>query len=232
MSLFKGSIIFASVAVFGGFHYFLNVDRGVSSAPVAGGEQRVIQEMAVFIEGHPDLVSGNRNVSEPRSEPRSHGGTHEDVPAPVLQDPEVFGVALNRATIEKLHTPEGSAEIQLRMSQNPNAAMHELKQAWKILDPADIERREALQELTVAFRRVNSDPELALSLVQEVKRVNLEPNLSDEKLEYVGRTLQRHLNAEKDEQRLVEQLQELGIPRVVVESPEAGRAPASGDSGK
>ncbi len=232
MSLFKGSVIFASVAVFGGFHYFLNVDRGVSSAPVAGDEQRVIQEMAGFIEGHPDLVSGNRNVSEPKAEPRSHGGTHADVPAPVLRDPEVIGVALNRATIEKLYTPEGAAEIQLRMSQNPHAAMNELKQAWKIIDPADTERREALQELTVAFRRVNADPELAVSLVEEVKRVNHEPNLSDEKLEYVGRTLQRHLNAEKDEQRLVEQLQELGIPRVVVESPETSRAPASSDPGK
>jgi hypothetical protein len=231
MKGFKGFGVLAFLGVFGGFHYLLNLDRHAPS-PSVEGDQKVIQEMAVFIQKHPEMLAENRNISESKSEPRSNGMAQVDSPAPTVRDPEVFGIALNRQTIEKLSSPEGVAEVQVRMSRNPQAALNELKQAWKILDPADTERREALQELTVAFRKLQNDPDLDVSLVEEIKRVNREPDFSDARLEYVGRTLQRHLNSEGNEGRLNEQLQALGIPRVVVESPEPGRAPASTESVK
>ncbi len=228
MSVTKGLGVLAFLGVFGGFHYLLNLDRSAPS-PLVEEDQKLIQEMAVFIQHHPEMVSENRNISEPRAEPRANAVAQADSAPPAVHDPEVFGIALNRQTIEKLSSPEGVAEIQVRMSRNPQAALSELKQAWKILDPADTERREALQELTVAFRKLQNDPELDVSLVEEIKQVKREPGFSDARLEYMGRTLQRHLNSEGNEALLTEQLQALGIPRVVVESPEAGRAPASTD---
>ena len=231
MKGFRGFGVVAFLGVFGGFHYLLNLDRRAPSLQ-AGEEQKVIQEMAVFIQEHPEMARENRNISEARTEPRSNSGGRADVPAPAGHDPEVFGIALNRQTLERLSTPEGIAEVQVRMSRNPNGALNELKQAWRILDPADTERREALQELTVAFKKLRNDPELDQSLVEEVKRVNRDSEASDTRLEYVGRTLQRHLDSESNEERLTEQLQALGIQRVVVEGPEAGRAPASSEPGK
>jgi hypothetical protein len=231
MKFWKGFGFLAFLGVFGGFHYLLNLDRQVASSESQESTQ-VIREMAGYIQNHPEIIRENQNVAEPQHVPRSNSGAGPDVPAPVIRDPEVFGIALNRQTLEKLATPEGQAEVQVRMSQNPHAVLSELKQAWKILDPADTERREALQELTVAFRRVQGDPELDVSLVEEVKRVQKDSVQTDARLEYVGRTLQRHLEAEKDEHRLTEQLESLGIPRVVVENPEPGRAPASEETVK
>jgi hypothetical protein len=231
MKFWRGFGFLAFLGVFGGFHYLLNLDRQVASSTEQESTQ-VIREMAGFIQNHPEIIRENQNVPEPLLEPRSNSGARADVAAPSIRDPEVYGIALNRQTLEKLATPEGVAEVQVRMSQNPQAFLSELKQAWKILDPADTERREALQELTVAFRRVQGDPELDVSLVEEVRRVHQDSDQTDARLEYVGRTLQRHLDAEKDEQRLTEQLQSLGIPRVVVENPVPGRAPASEEAPK
>lgn len=231
MSFTRGFGVLAFLSVFGGFHYLLNSDRHApSNTPEE--DRRVIQEMAVFIQGHPEMVVENRNVSDSRVEPRAHAEDRADSPAPGIRDPEVLGIGLNRLTIEKLSTPEGVADVQVRMSRNPMVALNELKQAWKILDPSDTERREALQELTVAFRRLQNDPELDVSLVEEIKRVSRESEVTDSRLEYVGRTLQRHLNSENNEERLSEQLQALGIPRVVVENRDPGRAPASTEPGK
>jgi hypothetical protein len=228
MNFTRGLGVLAFLGVFGGFHYLLNLDRHAPALAVVE-DQKVIREMALFIQHHPEMLSENRNISEPRTEPRSNAVAQVDSPPPALIDPEVFGIALNRETIERLSNPEGVAEVQVKMSRNPQVVLSELKQAWKILDPADTERREALQELTVAFKKLQNDPDLDISLIEEIKRVNREPDRSDASLEYVGRTLQRHVSSESNEARLIEQLQALGIPRVVVESPEAGRAPASSD---
>ena len=206
------------ITIFGGFQFLLT-RSALRPAPHPEEKAEVLREMARFVEKHPVLNEVNKNIISPNPPPPVNRDQYGDVPAPRAGGGTLLGVRFEASERERLRTDVGRIAVQQQILKNPAWATQELKQAWATMEPGDWERREFLQELTVIYRGVHSDPDLDQALVHEMKRLDLGPRPSDQQLEYVGRTLQRHLDSERDEGRLTEQLLSLGIPRVVIGAP-------------
>ncbi len=223
-----GLLIAAFLLIFGGFHVLLS-RPGERATPEQ--EQALIREMAGFVSRNPEMVHLNRNVPDVGFERRIQDQNRSDQPSR-REAQTVLGFSLDSSSLDRLATEASKLELRMRIRENPEWAKQDLKQAWRAIDPSDFEGREVLQEVTTVMKSVVSDPDLDLALVEEMRRVGSLGKESDRHLEYVGRTLQRHLDSEKDPEKLGEQLRMLGVPQVVVpqvegEATSESRSPAS-----